>query len=74
MQKIFDARCPCCNKELNIEIIESGGEMTATLSYPQRVASREELEARGYEFGEAKRKTIFNRKHKRARYDQKTIL
>lgn len=54
------ARCPCCNKELNIEIVESGGGMTATLLYPQRVASREELEAHGYEFGEAKKKLIIN--------------
>lgn len=56
----YTAICPCCNKELNIEIVESGGEITATLSYPQRVVSREELESRGYEFGEVKRKTIFN--------------
>lgn len=56
----YTAICPCCNKELNIEIIESGGERTATLSYPQKAVSREELEARGYEFGELKRKLIIN--------------
>ena len=60
MQKIIDVKCPCCNKELNIEIVESGGEMTVTLSYPQKIVSREELEAHGYEFGEAKKKLIIN--------------
>lgn len=56
----YTAICPCCNKELNIEIVESGGERTATLSYPQKSVSREELEAQGYEFGELKRKLIIN--------------
>ena len=56
----YTAICPCCNKELNIDIIEGGGEMTATLSYPERVVSAAELEARGYEFGEKKNKLIFN--------------
>jgi hypothetical protein len=56
----YTSICPCCNKELNIEIVESGGEVTATLSYPEKVVSKEELEAHGYEFGESRRKSIFN--------------
>lgn len=52
--------CPCCNKELNIEIIESDGETTVALSYPQKDVSREELAAHGYEFGEANKKLIIN--------------
>ena len=56
----YVTNCPCCNKELNIEIIESGGETTATLSYPQKDVSRDELAAHGYELGTTGCKLIFN--------------
>lgn len=56
----YVAYCPCCNKELDIEIIESDGEMTAALSYKQDNAVSENTAIAGYEFGTIKRKTIFN--------------
>lgn len=60
MEKIIDVKCPCCNKELQIEVFESGGNLTAALSYSRTPVSYDELQAHGYEFGEIRRKTIFN--------------
>lgn len=52
MQKIIDARCPCCDKPLKIEMILSDdGEFRVGLFHPIQETEYSEITNLGYEFG-----------------------
>ena len=51
MQKIIDARCPCCDKPLKIEMIESETGIQFRLFHYTPEVPYSEIQANGYEFG-----------------------